>query len=242
MCCFSATGWRRKIEVSATKIFARMTEPGVQALAYSMNLASKIDVAMVLPLPVKPGTGEDAVRFVDLSKHHTMFAELEVLFDDPLPPKGGMWRGGPPQNRRQLVVHDVGAFIASYVPTPADFDRLDKRFRMPKVLFEKVPTYADYGFAVFQLKPGKNTIQPMAFTFPSRDARLFFPTVHVHDGKWRDKAKFDHSLYYQAATPGQGHDVSMMLPTKTYEGLVDQSSKVARSVMKGTHANADVWV
>lgn len=219
-----------------------MTQPGVQALVYSMKLAAKIEVAMVLPLPVKPGAGEDAVKFVDLSKHHTMFEELEVLFEEMLPRKGGMWRGmGPPQSTK-LVVHDVGAFIASYVPTPADFDRLDERFRMPKVLFESVPEYRDYGFAVFQLKPGNHTIQPMAFTFPSRDTRLFFPTVHLHDGKWHKNAKFDHSLFYQADAPGQGHDVSFMAPTKNYEGLVETGTKVARSVIKGTRANADIWI
>lgn len=240
MCCFSATGWRRKIEVSATKIFARMTAPGTQALVYSMSLESKIEVAMVLPLPVRPGSGEDVVRFIDLSKHHTMFPELEALFDDPLPPKGGMWRGGgAPQSR--LVVHDVGAFIASYVPTPADFARLDERFRMPKVLFEAVPAYADYGFAVFQLKPGKHVIQPMAFTFPSRDTRLFFPTVHLHDGKWRATAKFDHALYFQHASE-QGDQLSQMLPTKDYEGTVDREGKVARKTIKDVRANADTWI
>ena len=38
----------------------------------------------------------------------------------------------------------------------------------------------------------------MAFEFPTRDAaRLFFPTVHVHDGSFHPMAHFDHSLYCQ---------------------------------------------
>jgi hypothetical protein len=240
MCCFSATGWRKKIEVSATKIFARMTSPGVQALVYSMNLSSKIDVAMVLPIPVVPRSGEDAVKFVDLTKHASMFADLEALFDDPLPSNGGLFRGGfAPQSR--LVVHDVGAFIASYVPSQADFQRLDKRFRMPKVLFDSVPAYADYGFAVFQLKPGKHTIQPMAFEFPTRESRLFFPTVHLHDGKWRAQALFDHALYFQHASE-QGDQLSVAPPAKDYEGLADRESRVARITIKDVRANADTWV
>jgi len=219
-----------------------MREPGVQTLVYSMSLESKIDVAMVLPLPVVPGSGEDAATFIDLSKHHTMFQELEALFDDV--PTNGMWRGGPAPQAKKLIVHDVGAFIASYVPTPADFERLDERFRMPKVLFEAVPAYADYGFAVFQLKPGKQQIQPMAFTFPTRDSRLFFPTVHLHHGKWHDTAKFDHALYYQRAghSTDDRDDVSVMQPTKSYEGTVDTGAKIQRRTIKGVSENADTWI
>jgi hypothetical protein len=42
------------------------------------------------------------------------------------------------------------------------------------------------------------TIHPMAFSFPRRDVRtLFYPTVHIHDGKVHAKAEFDHVLYCQ---------------------------------------------
>ncbi len=89
-------------------------------------------------------------------------------------------------------------YVASFVPSVADFVRLDPRFRLPEVLFDAVPHYADYGFAVFQLAPGKVTVHPMALRFPTRDPdRLFFPTVHVHDGRFHAKAKFDHALYFQ---------------------------------------------
>jgi hypothetical protein len=38
----------------------------------------------------------------------------------------------------------------------------------------------------------------MAFSFPRDDARrLFFPTVHIHDGEVHAKADFDHLLYCQ---------------------------------------------
>jgi hypothetical protein len=38
----------------------------------------------------------------------------------------------------------------------------------------------------------------MAFSFPRRDTKaLFFPTVHIHDGKVHAKAGFDHALYCQ---------------------------------------------
>src|SRR5690349_12597086 len=122
MCCFSIptpkSFWQRwfapKIHVSATNIFARAVAPGVQALVYSMNLEAASELAMILPIPVRPGTGDNALRFVDLSKHPQMFTELEALFAIELPeqPKGGMWRDARPT----LTVHEVGSFIATYVP------------------------------------------------------------------------------------------------------------------------------
>ena len=83
-----------------------------------------------------------------------------------------------------LAARDPGIRIVAFDPRwRADFARLDERFRLPEVLFDAVPHYVDYGFAVFQLRPGNVTVHPMALTFPTRAPdRLFFPTVHVHDG------------------------------------------------------------
>ncbi len=252
MCCFSvatpvgliARLFARPVHVSRTSIFARMVQPGVQALAYSMDLASPREVAMVLPLPVIPGSGEDAVRFVDLSPHPRMFDELRELFEVPVMAarKGGFSLSlGEPQT---LVVHEVGSFVASYVPTHADFSRLDPRFRVPEVLFEAMPEYADYGFAVFQLAAGRMTVHPMAFTFPTRTPdRLYFPTVHVHDGRFHSTAKFDHALYYQHRGGPAGTDqVSAMSPDKSYVDLVDLDRPMVRRTLRGRLPNVDTWV
>jgi hypothetical protein len=236
------------VHVSRTSIFARMIQPGVQALAYSMDLASARDVAMVLPLPVIPGSGEDAVRFVDLSPHPRMFDELRELFEVPVMAarKGGLQfsLGRQPA----LVVHKVGSFVASYVPTHADFSRLDPRFRVPEVLFEAVPEYADYGFAVFQLAAGRMTVHPMAFTFPTRSPdRLYFPTVHVHDGRFHATAKFDHALYYQhpkseAGKPFGEDQVSHATPDKSYVELVRLDRPMVRRTLRARLPNVDTWI
>ena len=250
MCCFSVPTpksflqklFAPKIHVSATNIFARIVAPGVQALAYSMNVATAREIAMILPVPVRPGTGEAALRFVSLEKHPEMFTELGALFDVSSigQPKGGMWRDARPT----LAVHEVGSFIATYVPTKVDFDRVDRRFWLPRVLLDSVPTYADYGFAVFQLKPGKHTIHPMAFTFPSRELdRLYFPTVHLHDGRFHTDATFDHSLYYQhPRNKFEGDEVSPALPSKDYASLVDTTRPLLRRKVRGKHPNLDIWV
>ena len=254
MCCFSIPTpkslaqrlLQQRVRVSKTKIFARMTAPGVQALAYSMNLDSAKDVAMILPLPVRPNSGEDAVRFIDLHAHPRMFDELAALFEEPVLRSMPKSRGLVPQT---LKVHKVGSFIARYVPTRFDFDRVDERFWLPRVLFDAVREYADYGFAVFQLEPGNVTVHPMAFTFPTRDIeRVFFPTVHLHDGRFHAKADFDHALYYQhprvVRQGGQfeGDESSYQVPRKEYEGIVDKARPVLRRALHGKLANVDTWI
>jgi hypothetical protein len=261
MCCFTvvtplglvARLFAPTVRVSQTNIFARMVAPGAQALAYGMNLSSKDEIAMVLPLPVVPGSGEDAVKFVDLSAHPHMFTDFRHLFEMMLSAKkGGMSLRLLPR-AKTLVVHDIGSFVASYVPTRDDFARLDPRFRIPEVLFDAVPRYRDYGFAVFQLKPGNVTVHPMGLVFPTRDQRLYFPTVHLHDGRFHARAKFDHALYYQlprvtevsASVYGgepRSEITSFVKPHTSYAELVDQQLPMLRQILRGKLANDDTWV
>lgn len=93
-----------------------------------MTFDATVDaVAMVLPIPVAPGSGEDAVDFIDLTKEPTFFERLYECFDRYGAPGGAFgslgaetaFRSPPP-----LVVHEVGVFEASYVPSRADFRRL----------------------------------------------------------------------------------------------------------------------
>ncbi len=251
MCCFSIarpTGFfdrwfPPKVHVSATNIYARMTAPGIQALAYGMDLDTSAEVAMILPIPVAPGSGEDAVTFLDLHAYPRMFAELAALF---APPEMRAMRSAPANAMPQsvtLTVHKVGSFIASYVPTRDDFSRLDPRFRMPGVLFDAVPHYADYGFAVFQLEAGKTTIHPMAFVFPTREReKLFLPTVHLHDGTFHREADFDHALYYQAPRDHAGDETAWGRVNKDYGKLVDLATPMHRRTLRGTLPNQDTWL
>src|SRR5262245_57485622 len=148
MCCFS----RAVRSVSNTNIFARSGLGRQQYLVYSMTLDAKEDLAMVLPLPTAPNTGEEAVQFIDLHDYADFFKDLRAGFPEPqelrLTP---VPRALAPA---ALKVVSVGNFEASFVPTLADFDRLDPRFRLPKGVWDKLPQYRAYGFAVFKLKPG----------------------------------------------------------------------------------------
>jgi hypothetical protein len=198
MCCFS----QPVVSVSATNIFARPAEESRQFLVYGMTLKARQDLAMVLPLPVKIGTDEKSVTFIDLSGYAEFFDDLLKGFPVPVPPgRSASTFSAPPPNAAVLEVVKVGSFEASFVPTLKDFSRLDERFRISDAAWKQLPEYRDYGFAVFKLKSGDAKIHPMAFSFPRRDATsLFFPTVHIHDGKVHSQSKFDHALYCQ---PGE---------------------------------------
>jgi hypothetical protein len=196
MCCFSGA-----VEhVGATKIFARPTRLG-QFLVYSMSVELGAPLAMILPLPVPVSSSDDAVRFVDLSGYPTLFDDLHAAFPMSFAMGQAASRGAVAKDEAlMLEVHQVGSFEASFVPSLADFDRLDPRFRISPAVWAKLPQYADWGFAVFQLSPkrGLQTVHPMALELPVRDpSTLFFPTVHIHDGTVHSTARFDHDLYCQ---------------------------------------------
>lgn len=194
MCCFS----RPVDSVSATNIFARSGAGGRQFIAYSMTLRAGEDLAMILPLPVKPGSGEKAVEFISLKDYPEFFADMQKGFPARENNSRRTLSGSFGVTESKLAVVSVGNFEASFVPTVADFARLDERFRLPTGTWEELPAYKNHGFAVFKLKPGNARVHPMAFSFPrANPAVLFFPTVHIHDGKVHKDAEFDHSLFCQ---------------------------------------------
>ncbi|MEN8774456.1 MAG: hypothetical protein ABF379_03680 [Akkermansiaceae bacterium] len=195
MCCFS----KPVNSVAQTKIFARLLTRQDQSIAYQMRLDTPEDVAMILPLPIIEGSKEDSVKFIDLSGYEDFFKDLKKGFPEPPTLSRSKYDSKEPQVDK-LKVRTVGSFEASFIPTVADFSRLDKRFKLPEGTWEKIPAYKNYGFAVFKLKKGSKKIHPMALSFPSslaQKAQLFFPTVHIHDGEIHAKESFDHQLYAQ---------------------------------------------
>ena len=181
MCIFS-----QKANVSKTKIFARSGKENTQYLVYSMIVKAEKELAMILPLPVAQMSKD--ITFINLEKYPEFFDDLAKGF--PVPRSRGDTKAA-----EKIAVVEVGSFIASFVPTAKDFGKVDEKFRLPDDVWAKLPQFKDYGFAVFQLKSGEKNIHPMALSFPRADRkRLYFPTVHVHDGKVADKDEFDHSL------------------------------------------------
>jgi hypothetical protein len=247
MCCFSGP----VKSVSATNIFARMGEAGRQFVVYSMTVDMAKPLAMVLPIPIKKGSDEKSVRFINLEEYKNFFGDLEAGFPRPITKSLSLGDENLPvaASTRVLEVVQVGNFEASFVPAVNDFSRLDERFRMPADLFAKMPDYQNFGFAVFKLKPGAQTVHPMAFEFPtSLGERVFFPTVHIHDGEVHPRAEFDHVLYCQPN--GLSHlklsrwvespqTASQFMDTKKSAGLILADEHCYKMGMHGLLTNKD---
>ena len=267
MCIFS----QPVVSVSDTNIFARLLPDGWQYLVYQMRFETREKNAMVLPLPVQlPATDDETLEFISLQQHESFFEDLNKGFPLALPNRSFLSQGidsKVTEMKPTLEVHDVGDFIASFVPSIGDFDRLDEQFRVPQESWDKIPRYSDFGFAVFQLKSLQGQPHPMAFKFRSRlnqpeNGSLFFPTVHIHDGEVHKREKFDHTLFlqdpafdnacggykqrgYPVTDPATGY-VRSKWPAKEFCdidascGIVDPDALVHRLEMRGRLDNVDV--
>jgi len=275
MCCFTGN-----VEsVSETNIFARFAAPHEQFLVYSMKMKAQQELAMVLPIPVPRGTKEDAVKFINLEQYADFFKDMQKGFPAPPPSRSKLGAAGGLGDAKpepQLKVVDVGKFEASFVPTVADFSRLDERFRLPDGTWDAIPKYKAYGFAVFKLKRGETvtknseenesppgrlfgeaskgneqTFHPMAFRFPTDSHKLFFPTVHIHDGQVHPRESFDHTLYCQITAGDHStlfnfqespQPAGMFLNEAKSKGLIEPDEHCYQRKIRGQHKNDDVWV
>lgn len=257
MCCFA----QPVNSVRNTRIFARPTGQGTQFLVYQMNYESAEENAMILPIPVKRPASEQSVRFVDLKEYPHFFYYLDQGF--PKIPSSFQFGCAAEQmvtSASQLDVHEVGNYVASFVPTIADFERLDPRFTLSQETWSHLPQYQDYSFAVFQLASGHLKPHPMAFEFESAVESIFFPTVHIHDGQVHPQEEFDHVLYTQhAGLDSQVHGyqnanvpdsatglvrskftAKSFCETEKTKGIVAPELLVHRREIRGSQANRDV--
>lgn len=234
--------------ISKTCIFARASESGGQYLAYRMSFEAMSDIALILPLPVPRDSPKHAVRFIDLKGYPDFFLHLQRAFPEfqPEPLNHDL---GVPEERPRLKVVDVGRFEASFIPSASDFSRLDERFRIPQDVWKKLPTYRDWGFAVFKLRHGETSVHPIAFEFPRRPrSKLYFPTVHIHDGAVHETAEFDHALYCQRLAHenldgwAESDDGAWIVDVEKTRGMVMRGYPLYRRGLNGRRPNADVLV
>jgi len=237
-----------KVErITDTCIFARLNHSGFQYLAYEMSAALDQEMAMILPLPVELSEpkSQGPVEFLDLSDCPTFFAYLEGSFQ----PRPG-FSFARLFGKDTIEVVEVESFEASYVPSIADFERLDPRFGLDISIWRQLPQYVDHGFAIFKLKPGEKRLHPMALRFRTRYQRqLFFPTVHVHDGTVPKVEAFDHRLFCQSGKhPGGNwarsrYKLGDAIPTEqNIRQLIDNKKEGFRLQMQGEFPNQDVLV
>lgn len=248
MCCFSLPVEK----VANTKIFARSSAEGRQFLVYSMMLSAAEDLAMILPIPVPVNSKEDAVKFINLEKYEEFFSDMASGFPAPKSQSRGLGLVGAKSEKLEVV--SVGAFEASFVPAIKDFSRLDERFRLPTSVWDKLPVYKAYGFTVFKLKKGQNhRVHPMAFEFPrANPKKLFFPTVHIHDGKIHKTAGFDHALFCQKKSESAARKLlswrestkpaGNFMNLEKSQGLIVKDQHCYLLTMRGNRKNEDILV
>lgn len=236
MCCFSG----EVNNVSKTNIFTRI-RGGNQIVVYSMNLDTPQDVAMILPIPIKPDT--KSVDFIDLSSFPEFFDRMNAVFPNMMKGMRGADSFIIGADNDSLEVVQVGAFEASFVPNIKSFARADRRFALSNDVWSKLPQYADFGFVVFKLRKGAGKVHPMAFEFETRDkTSLFFPTVHIHDGKVHKEDFFDHKLFIQGNTNIRAWETATIDRfDDRAQGLVIKGP-IQRKVMSGMYANKDVII
>lgn len=222
--------------VGNTRIFARATPEGKQFLVYQMDYDADKDLALILPLPTTANSA-DAVRFIDLSDYPEFFADIDKGFPYT---RGGIPDSGSPRKRAK------GASIeSSFVPTQEALAQLDEKYRMMQELWNHLPEYNDFGFAVFKLSADAHTVPPLAVEFTMRTPNLlYFPTVHIHDGTVPQEAPFDHDLFCQARAGWlRSYDVAgSFIDIERAQGVVDGGERVSRMTVQGLHPNSDIIV
>jgi hypothetical protein len=220
--------------LSNTRIFARATSNGTQYLVYQMDYAAEGDIALILPLPTPPGTAPAAVRFIDLVGYPNFFADLE---------KGFPYTRGVPGV--QGKTRDNARAEASFLPSSAYFAELDDKFRSPQEIWDGLPEYHDFGFAVFKIRANAPLRSPVAVEFPTRNPNLLsFPTLHIRDGQAADQVNFDLDLFCQARAGWlRTYDVaSSFMDIDKAQGVLDAGERVSRMTVQGMHPNSDIMV
>ncbi len=209
---------------------------------------------------------------LDLSHLPAFFERLDAVIQSDAFVTSAPAFGASPYRQPPLVVHRVGMFEASFVPTRGDFARLDLRFRLSQRVLDALGERDGYGFVVVKLAKSEDVtvVHPIGFTFPMRDpARLFFPTVHVHDGEVHPVAGFDHALYTTdgaraaafaeldlgggAALPALvarasrratwlSGELDHTMCDRAKGELVARGARVYRVDVRGERANDDAWI
>ncbi len=247
--------------VNATKIFTCFTNDQTrQFLVYSNQVeTNEDDNCMILPVP-----NPESVKFVNLSKYAKLFDDLEANFyksrRSSLNMYASLSRSAAVESaeRPRLVVHDVGAYSASIVPSVNDFDRIDTtHFTLPDDLEHILRTTYDsqFGYIVCKLTRGKHSYHPFAYSHAKHTSNLLFiPTLHYHPHGYglakAVDADWDHIIYSVGTDlDTTSHDEYAFSPKDTikYTKLPEdirwmRDQRIKRWTKHGSGKNRDLWM
>lgn len=231
--------------VSGTRIFARVVNDR-QFLVFSTSVRATGNLALVLPLPVPPGSGADAVRFHDLSLFPEIFVHLQELFQNTgaMAVRGSLGR----ELMENTPALESPVEKVSFLPGRKAFETLEPCDRLSAAAWTSRPGWSDFGFVVASLRLGSSAgneaahIPPIAVEFPTRRAgEIFFPTIA------------DDTLYLQSHSGGDalasaeipwqegGSDPNAWLAEES-GGVIAPRQAVYRARLPATGRNAGLWV
>jgi len=133
------------------------------------------------------------------SRAWSFFDQLDALFpavERPDPFANDLVELAARGSAPTLQVHRVGAFEASFVPSRADFGRLDPRFRLPDEVLAGLPYDDSWGHAVFKLQGAG--AKSRRSTPARRGLGAWLSSLLGGRHELAKLARFDHQLYFQA--------------------------------------------
>ena len=200
-----------------------------QLVVYSANVDSATNTnAFILPV-YNPGNDYNKIIPLDLSHLPDFFVDVDRIFDRWFPKQHyGSFSlmndsySVQRSNSELLVVHKVGDYKFSIMPSKMDFNRINReQLNINSVAKIAVDVHSnDYSFIVYQFfQKGKIEVTPFGYICPAyREYAMIVPTIHGHDHgannlltnpgfgqyytqyspyktEFADQAEFDHEIY-----------------------------------------------
>lgn len=248
-------------EVNSTQIFTCFSEDqSKQFLVYSNQVnTNEENNLMILPVP-----NPESVEFINLQKYTKFFDDCQKNFkyvrhratDSLLYASRSL--SASIEDRPPLVIHKVGSYVASIVPSVADFDRLDPLvfdldFNLQDIL--KSTYTSEFGFIACKLRKGAHTYHPFAYIHKSHSGGLLFiPTLHYHAHQYgmnkHIDADWDHIIYSIGTDlDTTNYDDYVYSPTNSirFDKFPEsirwaEQYKLKRWTKKGNGKNRDLWI
>ncbi|HIA03134.1 MAG TPA: hypothetical protein EYN66_14715 [Myxococcales bacterium] len=230
--------------VADINIFARMNGTR-QILVIALRMTSSIDTSLVVPLPIAMNAGDSPVKFIDFSENTAYFAALRRGFTNAAGTRER--RSGDEAGAPTMRYMSSGPYAEHFISDISDFESLDLSAQFPPELSGTFSPYLKYGFAVFQLRAGRNVrVKPMALEFETRHPdKLYFPTYEFSDGITRSSYRFDTVLFCQHAeragwdeTRGTANSYMQM---DELQGILSPERLVQRFALNGDLPNEDSY-
>ena len=226
-----------------------------QLIVYSANVDSAANTnAFILPV-YNPGNDYRKIIPLDFSGLPDFFSDVENIFERWFPKLRSRSLGMTNsanyslQSDSILVVHKVGDYKFSIMPSKMDFNRLDRsQLNINPMAKTAIDVHSDdYSFIVYQFfQKGQIEITPFGYLCePCREHAMILPTIHghPHDGTptdglgyvpnmyvsyksdFEDQAEFDHEIYGLVKSPATNNSVITKTDIVDIDRLLKQISK-----------------